>query len=258
MHPDVLAGPRLKTEWAEAHIAELHDFLRSLPWNDFCRLSVEEDLEKRRDRIVLKIIRPIPPEVSLWIGDAIHNLRSALDHLVVGLVASVTGKVSETIYFPFGTDRQNIIGSGRAKIIQEKLPDVFDLILDTIKPYDPNNGGNKFLWGLNQLDRADKHRLIIPAVSIVSVSGINAVTDEGGRIVQLTLGVCEGEVLSPFGVDNKIHIKGYDNPRFAVVFGQADAFQGQSVVPTLIDLLKATTDVIEALEAHLFGQDANR
>src|SRR6476619_1299435 len=31
---------------------------------------------------ILRILRPIPPGIPLAAGDAVHNLRSALDHLV--------------------------------------------------------------------------------------------------------------------------------------------------------------------------------
>ena len=109
--------------------------------------------------------RPSPPSDrwSLIAGDCIHNLRSALDHLVYALAIRDSGKNPPpnegNLQFPIVTK-------------PEKWPDSRDRRLSPLNPtsqakierVQPYNRKHKYLGPLlallGQLDIADKHRLL--------------------------------------------------------------------------------------------------
>ncbi len=126
-------------------------------WTDF-------DVNPLYKLVWVEVLDPPPIELSLIIGDCIHNLRAALDNLVYELaLAHHGGRVPSNIErksaFPIFTDsaefvrkRKNMIG-GIAPAAQA--------IIEGLQPY--NRGDQRFwrspLWQINQLSNEDKHRL---------------------------------------------------------------------------------------------------
>jgi hypothetical protein len=92
-------GPRLKIERGKRHIEELRGevsrFLAEQPY----RLVVEADTDPAFQRLVLDNVTAFPKEIPLILGDAIHNLRAALDHLACILVRE-NGQPDNDVYFP--------------------------------------------------------------------------------------------------------------------------------------------------------------
>jgi hypothetical protein len=92
------------------------------------------------------------------VGDALHNLRSSLDHLAQQFyfVGSSTDVVSPDISFPIFEDaaRYNPGIGGKVKGMRQ---DAIDFIGAT-KPY---RGGNDALWRIHKLNVIDKHRLVL-------------------------------------------------------------------------------------------------
>ena len=97
------------------------------------------------------------------IGDAIHNLRTALDLLACDLVRR-NGKNIKNVHFPFADKASNFEGAIALRKMNRAAPADLD-ILRSLKPY---TGGNDLLRAIHDLDIEDKHTAIIPAVSYVS------------------------------------------------------------------------------------------
>ena len=79
------------------------------------------------------------------IGDAIHNLRGALDHLATGIIR--THKDGAKPYFPISQNRDDLINdaemSRRLDDMEQSLPGSKKLILDQIRPV---NDARESLW----------------------------------------------------------------------------------------------------------------
>jgi hypothetical protein len=115
---------------------------------------------------------PQPVTWSLIMGDCIHNLRSALDHVVYELSGGVNAPIG--IEFPVILDMSYMIlpesdrRSYRYKIRGIK-EDVIRTIIYLAQPWrrrerpqdDP-------LWRLQQLDINDKHRLLRPIINPIT------------------------------------------------------------------------------------------
>ncbi len=79
-------GVALKIERAKTHIGYLDslaaDYLSKRPM----RIFIRQDDGAATKSIVIKTDNPIPGVFAAVLGDAIHNLHSALDHLAFHLV----------------------------------------------------------------------------------------------------------------------------------------------------------------------------
>ncbi len=105
-------------------------------------------------------------EFSLILGDAIHNYRSALDHLTWALVgmhrAKLTPARAKLVQFPTHNS-----GADFERFKHKRTPGVPDkpqrAFLKRYQPYRRGNGPEAIRW-LRRLSDHDKHREVVPAV----------------------------------------------------------------------------------------------
>lgn len=158
-------GVRAKIARAGTHLAQLGVAFASFSETEpkpYMLDNVVNPATGLREKVVLRA-DPLPPEIPLIIGDAVHNLRSALDHLMRQLVIASGRRPSDG---PGGTmfriwKGSAAYSSGRASVATTITSDALD-VLDAVKPY---KGGNANLWMLHELDVIDKHRLILTAAA---------------------------------------------------------------------------------------------
>jgi hypothetical protein len=103
-------------------------------------------------------------------GDCVHNLRSALDHLVyaIAIDQSPTGKLADerAIAFPI-KDASKDFNSVRRRLKELSLP--VQAAIEAVQPYNRAHATlPPLLAVLRDLDDADKHRLLQLAVSKLS------------------------------------------------------------------------------------------
>jgi len=109
-----------------------------------------------------------PDDFGLIAGDAIHNLRSSLDHMAVELAwagakahrVTMTAKEVQGIQFPIVLSEEDFktqIGRGRLKYVQPAA----QAFIESTQPYrmTPKMPAFSNLSLLGELDNADKHRL---------------------------------------------------------------------------------------------------
>lgn len=161
-----LAFIRVKTEWAKKHLRDLEiardRFIETKPYAVHC------ETDSNTGYLVYKITRidPPPPVIALLTGDTIHNLRSALDHLVYQLVL-VNGAVpTKQTAFPVFDDAVSYKTGSIGKI-----KGMAQAAIDRINASQPYKGGSgEMLWCLHYLDIADKHHALL--VTLVAVTEI--------------------------------------------------------------------------------------
>jgi hypothetical protein len=149
----------LKIERAKKHILDLES-----EWTAFLKsggyvIAPDDDLNKRERSYRVSIAKDIPDAISLIAGDAIHNLRSALDHVAYCLVSIGTGRPGPFpgIYFPVAETPAKYKTAFPGKV-QGMRQDAIDA-LSIIEPY--GGGKGEILWQLHSLDNIDKHRLLL-------------------------------------------------------------------------------------------------
>ena len=101
-HP--LDSARLKVRRAEDHLKEIEKVMRDFWYANANGITLDPD-PQTRGYIVRIAGSPRPPEsLPLLIGDCVHNLRSALDHLMWQLVVANHKKPSNKTQFPVSVD----------------------------------------------------------------------------------------------------------------------------------------------------------
>jgi hypothetical protein len=126
-----------------------------LPLDDF-------DHTSGRHVITATVQEPIPDDWGPLIGDVLHNLRSALDHLAHALAVENVGtplpkEIGASVEFPIFDGEVNFHRHGRPKIVG--LSSEAQTAIEALQPYrrypDPHIDP---LWLLYQLSNIDKHR----------------------------------------------------------------------------------------------------
>jgi hypothetical protein len=152
-----LDGPRSKVDRAKEHIGDLESAIRRFFESDPYKILIKDNPQSGQREWVVTDVAELPTSLALITGDAVHNLKSALDHLIWQLVIADGGKPDEMrTEFPIWGSEAKFEASkpGNAKGLSEGALKV----LYGLKPY---KGGNAALWLLSRLDIIDKHRLVL-------------------------------------------------------------------------------------------------
>jgi hypothetical protein len=153
--PDKLLGARLKLKRANKHIRDLDIALKA-----FKKSNPQKVRTKRNKKGYLiyyvHSLKHVPAELCLIAGDALNNLRAALDHTIMQLWMANGGASVSRIMFPT---------ADTAASYRTKLREIKRLGKPTIKALcaiQAYNGGNgHHIWLLNKLNNTDKHRLLL-------------------------------------------------------------------------------------------------
>jgi hypothetical protein len=159
---------RLKIGRAREHLdsfkAELAEWCKGDPY------SISKESNSDGSRHCARINIQKAPGLHRWSligGDCVHNLRSALDHVVYGLAIQNSGSnpppKSRTLEFPIFDSAHGF----RTKISRiDPISDRAKAYIEGCQPYKSGNTDRSFcLRALNEFNNADKHRLLNVAVS---------------------------------------------------------------------------------------------
>src|ERR1700674_1014003 len=126
---------RLKIERANKHIDGLKLAILAFKNSDPYKISAKRDPQTRKLIYYLVDFQPIPPEVSCIAGDALHDLRCALDHLAYRLFRIGAGDTADAkhVYFPIFDDAAKYQAGVNGKV-HGMRQDAIDAI-DATKPY---------------------------------------------------------------------------------------------------------------------------
>jgi len=113
----------------------------------------------------LKITEQPPSEISLYAGEIIYQLRSALDHLFFDLVernnAPLSARDIHNCQFPLRTVRPVACGPlGRDDLLPDGIgiPDMPFAFIESLQPYNRWHEAPNLLRLLSKLSNIDKHR----------------------------------------------------------------------------------------------------
>ncbi len=241
-------GAHLKIERAEHHIADLNSKVNSFLKSDFYSLWVDEDPQTGNSRLKFGSSRSLPPEIPLIIGDAIHNLSSALDFIIGDIVWERLRERPRRLTFPFRKLRSELIGTIQSGKIHKADSTLCDLIVDTIKPYD---GGNDPLMALHELELIDKHKLVIPLVQVTALNGIDFEDENRNVWKNVSLSVDRaGRIFKAVESSAKIHIKKYGQPSFEILFDDGFPLEYEPIIPALYQFAQLITNIVKIFERH--------
>ena len=182
----------------------------------------------------IKEAHPIPPYLSLFAGDCIHNLRSVLDHLVWRLVEAYgVMQPGDHTAFPIFDVCQKTSKIDTAKSLARKIQGVHPDAEKAIGLLQPYKSGDMMLWHIHQLDIMDKHKLILEVASCPTNWGLKREGIWLGETSGIVFDAQAGDELCNFpastvGVDEDNIEFGFD-----IAFNDPTIIAGKSVLLTL-------------------------
>lgn len=244
-------GIRLKIERAKEHIRSLdvaiQQFIASNPYT--LGAKPHHIAAIHHTTLYIAAVKPVPEHLPLIVGDAIHNLRSALDHIIWQLVEVGGGTPNRDTYFPISESAQqykSAIGKGE---IQKIASDAREII-QSVQPYVTFD---QTLWLIHQLDIVDKHRLLLTVATAMDkwlvdvASGVTLHFDEhrfvalvvGNEITNLPTSTYEQQKHEDFklGVD--------------ITFGETQIPEGELVLYTLNKMVDFVDGLLSRFERFL-------
>jgi hypothetical protein len=251
---ETFTGPRLKIERAKQHIVDLHSKVQGLSVGSFYVLGIESNPQTGNDVLKIEIAQLLPSasDFALIIGDALHNLESALDHTINEVVFRRLGRYDDHTKLPFRSTRNELIKAINGALIHQASEAVCDFIVNVIQPYD---GGNSALWALNDLNNVDKHRLLLPVLHINVINNIRMQNDRGeNHIVDqvMTRGTRFARLDLP-GRNFKIADKG--KASVLILFDKGSAREGEAILPTLRQFTEMVTGMVEGIEGVFVAEN---
>lgn len=161
---------RLKLERADEHIRPLADEIDNFAF--YFVMTVEDGGREHAYRVFKEM--EVPRYWSLWIGDALHNMRCALDHLVYQLALTVQDPLppamESRLMFPIADSRSSFVDR---KGYISGIPKEARKLIEELQPYQARKPESELLSLLNRLENIDKHRklhvatVVIPSAEII-------------------------------------------------------------------------------------------
>jgi len=250
---------KLKLERADKHIHELESELLAFKKANPYKIGTKDDPQTRQLIYYITKADDVPARVSLIAGDALQNLRTALDYLAWQLVPA--SERSAQTSFPISDDAAKYETEKVRKI--KGMPQAAVDAIDATKPY---KGGNDALWRLHRLNNIDKHRLLVTVGG--SFSSFNVGAHVIGNLLKggiaMHLGLKPGTVLPipnlylspkdkmfPLKVGSELFT---DMPgaevnyqmdfRIEVAFGEPGICEGEPLLETLKNMLDLVGNVV--------------
>jgi hypothetical protein len=240
-----LASSLLKLQRAAVQITaidgEIQAFLKRNPY----RLARDLDHEAGYVRVVGRVREKCPDWISVLVGEAVHNIRSALDYMVWDLVVAQTGSIRTGNKAGFPVFLSEAGYKDRGKPMLKGTSGKPRAVIDKEQPCYTGEGADSLLWQLQELNNWDKHRCLqLGGASLRQLTGrfefpeiqvAGAMTgqtfrrpgpfNDGDEFLRTTFHGCWNESSWDVDVDG-------DFP-FDVCFHEVGPVAGRLIVPTL-------------------------
>jgi hypothetical protein len=283
-----LASSRLKLGRARDHLMALDRRVKRFVKSDAYSLYSEYDPHTTEQILRLRIVKwPKLDAWSLLIGDVVHTLRSALDHIVWDLTIRHRGTRPaypldndwRGLEFPIFRDKPVYLYGGQRRPTKNRFPRGGGLykirgvdprlhtLFESLQPFhDGPKRDRNLLQVLHELDLIDKHRNIPVLASTVIPEGINVVIRPLPLLGQQALSFQivklyppgpfkDGTPLARVRQSGKWRATTYWLPKnteaelsFSVHLAKGRPTMGLPVLPALAGMIARVEEVIEMLE----------
>ena len=242
------ANAHLKVDRANKHISDIEERLRTS--SDRYGPTLYVDGKTGEQFLYYGLTdRELRSDIALIVGDAIHNLHSALDIVWCGAIENLSPHaLSDYTKFPIypKSTRQEL----ESVLAKRKIdPTLIDLAVDRVKGY---KGGDDDILALHQLDIDDKHQLLIPMLTVSGVEGVE-LEQEDGTINRFTIMLVRPNFYKT-RVPLNSKIKNHGEVRFEITFREGTPLENLEVIPTLKRLSWKTDKIVRALQRMAQGR----
>jgi hypothetical protein len=250
----------LKLDRAKQHIDDLEAAVATFIQADPYPVVTEDDPQTgKRIAKVGDDPAPIPSAIPLILGDAVHAIRSSLDHFAYAADPAQTGKTKTA----FPIRRGEIVPTDEElkSLIDRKIGRASEPLKKALFALQPYKGGHgEPFWLIDQLDIIDKHRLLVTIGASYEALGFDAAARLRGladwtKDLPVTMvylrpasrypveGGTELFIADPGSFEEHEQLQ----VTFGVAFGEPQIVKGKPVVPTLRSLLNEVNGLLKSL-----------
>jgi hypothetical protein len=243
---------------ASQHTDELEASIVAFHQTNLYQVVVEDNSQTGKRAAKLGgALPPIPPAVPLIMGDAIHAMRSSLDHFAYAAVPTPT----EQTMFPVVRAARVPKPAELRSLVDGRLKSASKQLRQAVVDHQPHLGGKgESVWLVNHLDIVDKHRLLLTAGTAYSslqfdaAASLRGLADWTKDLPPMPIGLRPahryplqaGQPL--FTADAEAFDEHKDLTfTFDVAFGEPPPLAGEPVVPTLRRLHDDITALLRQL-----------
>lgn len=238
---DFFYGPALKIDRADEHISVLEGVVAAFVKDTRDSLFGKPNIHSGYSG--WSFGGDLPKHFPSILGDAVHNLRAALDHWFALLVVANGSTTDRHTAFPFRNTRADLVGALKGLKQAGKAPAdiVNDFIIDEIQPYKGGQGHSFYV--LHELDIADKHRGLLDIVQ--KIHFINAHFQDGGHWSNVSMETNGKHPATPV-LKAPAPVKEHPENKIAIqiLFGESTPFKGQGIIPVMKSLSNNVSIVV--------------
>ena len=255
------ASIRVKVKRAKKHIGELEAEIAALEERNPYFIEPERDEEAGYLRYRLRILEYPSPDLGAIAGDALHNLRSALDILMrAAWYPDGGGEADYKMGFPILDPERlkhdpanGLKGRWSPERLEEPHHKAAVELLNKIKPY---KFGNDLLWMLHEANELDKHRLLIPVYANLKSWEFDSKTLRPGftaldfaNRADMTLldarPIEDGAILYEEPLFDPTGVYVNPKPTLEIAFGESRSLKGHAMLPTLLQIAGEVEGIAE-------------
>jgi hypothetical protein len=236
---------RWKVERAKHHIAELDSEINDFLAKNEGQIFSHGDPKGGQGSIGIEPLGA-PSIFNIMVGDIVHNLRSALDHIAGEITSLSTNGCRKAVMdskFPMSHKPENF-PTAVAKFIEPYDPEVAAALCAEMTS---SEIWYKSINSINRLNNTDKHRTVVVVLTSVGVAA------EGVRIGGIYFAGIKavdcGVMIGNFG-GQPLEFERNPYPTISVVFGDGEGFEGEPVIDQLTEAPEIVLHTINLCEKH--------
>jgi hypothetical protein len=230
---------RLKVKRARYHMGDLMEQIRAFLLRTPFYLEIVAGDKLGEKAWIIRVREEVPPDFSTILGDALHNLRAALDLLACELVR-LNGNSDDDVAFPFARSAVHLEEVIKSKqLTRASAPAV--ALLKSLQPY---RGGNDVLVAIHDLDILDKHRMLISTKDMVAMPDYlgGPAQRSGERVGPIRDGL---KVPAPADIAPYLRVGGQSTGTLSLHFPtDAGALMDKEIIPELVRLANLVDEII--------------
>jgi hypothetical protein len=243
-----------KLRRADQHISDLNSLISAYFNQRPFKVVKRFNADTGNLSLSIKCEIPIPDQIPIILGDAIHNLRAVLDHAYFSIITRNTSR-RDNIQFPIyrPDNKKDVLGRRLVKLAGEK-------VCEAIEYCQPEPGGRYLIYELDAIDVEDKHRAIliaarsgyIPAALLSVVlpeigvqftgPGIFRFTGDGDDVFSVAMPPIH-PITKHGTFENEVKVA----TRFDLIFGEGNPFASREIIPTINELRQNVATAAETI-----------
>lgn len=235
---------RLKIERANKHISDLEARVAGLENRVVVTVGINPKTGNEFIQYDLQD-QTVVTDAALLIGDAVHNLRCALDYAWARTIQQAIPELANFSKFPVHPTLDSLQAALKGKRIDTACERLFTLLITRIRPY---NEGNFAIWPVHQIDKGDKHRLLTTIIHYSSADNIQIQNETGETRNGFTMATMES---FPHFLEfpRNWHVTNHGKPSTSLMFKYGNPPREFRPVDTLRIYSREIVEIVEVFEA---------